>query len=46
MTMISPTNKEVQIGQTLKDDEYIGMVRDSPSDFGLGRNQWFQNAFG
>jgi len=27
MTMISPTNKEVQIGQTLKDDEYIGMVR-------------------
>ena len=27
MTMISPTNKEVQIGQTLADDEYIGMVR-------------------
>jgi len=27
MTMISPTNKEVQIGQTLKDDEFIGMVR-------------------
>jgi len=27
MTMISPTNKEVQIGQTLKDDEWIGMVR-------------------
>ncbi|CAE8613384.1 unnamed protein product, partial [Polarella glacialis] len=27
MTMISPTNKEVQIGQTLKDHEYIGMVR-------------------
>lgn len=27
MTMISPTNKEVQIGQTLQDDEYIGMVR-------------------
>jgi len=27
MTMISPSNKEVQIGQTLKDDEYIGMVR-------------------
>jgi len=27
MTMISPTNKEVQIGQTLNDDEYIGMVR-------------------
>jgi len=27
MTMISPTNKEVQIGQTLKDNEYIGMVR-------------------
>ena len=25
--MISPTNKEVQIGQTLKDDEFIGMVR-------------------
>jgi geranylgeranyl reductase len=27
MTMISPTNKEVQIGQTLKDGEFIGMVR-------------------
>lgn len=27
MTMISPTNKEVQIGRTLKDEEYIGMVR-------------------
>ncbi|CAK0908762.1 unnamed protein product [Prorocentrum cordatum] len=27
MTMISPSNREVQIGQTLKDDEYIGMVR-------------------
>eukprot|EP00435_Cladocopium_sp_Y103_P020388 s3188_g5.t1 len=27
MTMISPTNKEVQIGQTLKEEEYIGMVR-------------------
>merc|ERR1712129_692732 len=27
MTMISPTNKEVQIGSTLKDDEFIGMVR-------------------
>eukprot|EP00972_Heterocapsa_arctica_P062282 9180913-Heterocapsa_arctica.AAC.1 len=27
MTMISPTNKEVQIGETLADDEYIGMVR-------------------
>ena len=27
MTMISPTNKEVQIGQTLKEDEFIGMVR-------------------
>jgi geranylgeranyl diphosphate/geranylgeranyl-bacteriochlorophyllide a reductase len=27
MTMISPTNKEVQIGQTLKDNEFIGMVR-------------------
>lgn len=27
MTMISPTNKEVQIGQTLKDDEFIGIVR-------------------
>jgi len=27
MTMISPTNKEVQIGQTLKDNEYIGMCR-------------------
>merc|ERR1719373_1466779 len=25
--MISPTNKEVQIGETLKDDEFIGMVR-------------------
>mmetsp|Transcript_60037 Transcript_60037/g.195972 ORF Transcript_60037/g.195972 Transcript_60037/m.195972 type:complete len:540 (+) Transcript_60037:84-1703(+) len=27
MTMISPTNKEVQIGETLKEDEFIGMVR-------------------
>jgi len=27
MTMISPTNKEVQIGRTLKDEEYIGMCR-------------------
>ena len=27
MAMISPTNKEVQIGQTLKHDELIGMVR-------------------
>ncbi|CAE7189547.1 chlP [Symbiodinium microadriaticum] len=27
MAMISPTNKEVQIGQTLKHDEFIGMVR-------------------
>ena len=27
MTMISPNNKEVQIGQTLKEDEFIGMVR-------------------
>jgi geranylgeranyl reductase len=27
MTMISPTNKEIDIGQTLKDDEYIGMTR-------------------
>jgi len=27
MTMISPTNKEVQIGSTLADDEFIGMVR-------------------
>jgi geranylgeranyl diphosphate/geranylgeranyl-bacteriochlorophyllide a reductase len=27
MTMISPTNKEVQIGSTLKDNEFIGMVR-------------------
>jgi len=27
MTMISPTNKEVQIGETLKDEEFIGMVR-------------------
>ncbi|CAB1113060.1 unnamed protein product [Ectocarpus sp. CCAP 1310/34] len=27
MKMISPTNREVDIGQTLGDDEYIGMVR-------------------
>jgi geranylgeranyl reductase len=27
MKMISPSNIEVNIGQTLKDDEYIGMVR-------------------
>lgn len=27
MKMISPTNREVDIGQTLADDEYIGMVR-------------------
>jgi geranylgeranyl diphosphate/geranylgeranyl-bacteriochlorophyllide a reductase len=27
MTMISPSNVEVQIGSTLKDDEYIGMCR-------------------
>merc|ERR1719161_179663 len=25
--MVSPSNREVQIGRTLKDDEYIGMVR-------------------
>ena len=27
MKMISPTNREVDIGQTLAEDEYIGMVR-------------------
>jgi geranylgeranyl reductase len=27
MTLISPTDKEVSIGQTLKDNEYIGMTR-------------------
>merc|ERR1712139_656724 len=27
MTMVSPTNKEIDIGKTLKDDEYIGMTR-------------------
>lgn len=27
MTMISPSNREVDIGETLKDDEYIGMTR-------------------
>ena len=27
MKMISPTNREVDIGQTLKPDEYIGMTR-------------------
>ena len=27
MKMISPSNSEVNIGQTLKDDEYIGMCR-------------------
>ena len=29
MLMISPTGKEVPIGQTLKPDEYIGMTRSS-----------------
>lgn len=27
MTMISPSNREVNIGETLKDDEFIGMTR-------------------
>ena len=27
MKMISPTNREVDIGQTLEADEYIGMCR-------------------
>jgi len=27
MKMISPSNREVDIGETLKDDEYIGMTR-------------------
>jgi len=27
MKMISPSNREVDVGQTLGDDEYIGMVR-------------------
>jgi geranylgeranyl reductase len=27
MTMVSPTNVEIDIGQTLKDDEWIGMTR-------------------
>jgi hypothetical protein len=27
MKMISPTNREVDIGHTLKPDEYIGMTR-------------------
>jgi hypothetical protein len=29
MKMISPTNREVDIGRTLKDNEYIGMVSTS-----------------
>merc|ERR1719401_3352729 len=42
MTMISPTNKEVQIGQTLKDDEFIGMVRREVLD-GFLRNRAKEN---
>jgi geranylgeranyl reductase len=42
MTMISPTNKEVQIGQTLKDEEYIGMVRREVLDSFL-RNRAAEN---
>merc|ERR1719188_1085135 len=40
--MISPTNKEVQIGQTLKDDEFIGMVRREVLDSFL-RNRAAEN---
>jgi len=42
MTMISPTNKEVQIGQTLKDNEFIGMVRREVLDSFL-RNRAAEN---
>lgn len=38
MKMISPTNREVNIGQTLADDEYIGMVRREVMD-GFMRNR-------
>lgn len=38
MKMISPTNREVDIGQTLGDDEYIGMVRREVMD-GFMRNR-------
>ncbi len=38
MKMISPTNREVDIGQTLADDEYIGMVRREVMD-GFMRNR-------
>jgi geranylgeranyl reductase len=38
MKMISPSNIEVNIGQTLKDDEYIGMVRREVFD-GFLRNR-------
>uniref|UniRef100_A0A7S0B5R1 Geranylgeranyl diphosphate reductase, chloroplastic n=1 Tax=Pyrodinium bahamense TaxID=73915 RepID=A0A7S0B5R1_9DINO len=42
MTMISPTNKEVQIGQTLKDNEFIGMLRREVLDSFL-RNRAAEN---
>jgi geranylgeranyl reductase len=42
MTMISPTNKEVQIGQTLKEEEFIGMVRREVLD-GFLRNRAAEN---
>ena len=35
MKMISPSNIEVNIGQTLKDDEYIGMCRREVFDLSL-----------
>lgn len=38
MKMISPTNREVDIGQTLAADEYIGMVRREIMD-GFMRNR-------
>lgn len=38
MKMISPSNREVDIGQTLGADEYIGMVRREVMD-GYMRNR-------
>ncbi|CAN0314639.1 unnamed protein product [Discosporangium mesarthrocarpum] len=41
MKMISPTNREVDIGSTLKPEEYIGMVRREVMD-GFMRNRAIQ----
>jgi geranylgeranyl reductase len=36
MTMVSPTNKEIDIGSTLKPNEYIGMTRRGSSTVTCG----------